>query len=134
MNYYYYFFFFVFGLQACLLLVVASSSSSSNIFISGDVLKDQRYAGRNLLQTKRKCPLSFEFANYTILTSKCKGPDYPKKQCCSALGDFACPYAKYINDISSECSSDMFSYIDQHSGYPRGLFSSECRRRHTLPR
>ncbi|KAH7660292.1 hypothetical protein IHE45_16G089500 [Dioscorea alata] len=128
MNYYsYYYFFFVFGLQACLLLVAASSSSSSNIFLSGDVLKDHRYAGRNLLQQQLNCPISFEFANYTILTSKCKGPDYPPKQCCAALGDFACQYAKYINDASYKCSSDMFSYIKQHTGYPQGLFSSECR-------
>ncbi|KAH7660293.1 hypothetical protein IHE45_16G089600 [Dioscorea alata] len=127
MNYYYYYFFFVFGLQACLLLVAAaSSSSSSNIFLS-DVLKDQRYAGRNLLQTKRKCQQSFEFANYTILTSKCKGPDYPKNQCCSALGDFACQYAQLINDASYDCSSIMLTYIYQHTGYPQGLFSSECR-------
>ncbi|KAM0942537.1 putative GPI-anchored protein LORELEI [Dioscorea sansibarensis] len=118
----------------CLFLVGAigvpsssSSSFSSHIFISGDVLKDHRYAGRNLLQATQKCPLNFEFANYTILTSKCKGPDYPAKQCCAALGDFACQYAKFINDPSYDCSAIMFSYIDQRTDYEHGLFASECR-------
>lgn len=73
------------------------------------------------------CPVNFEFANYTIITSKCKGPKYPADLCCSALKEFACPYAEDINDGSNDCASTMFSYINLYGKYPPGLFASECR-------
>ncbi|XP_022139426.1 GPI-anchored protein LLG2-like [Momordica charantia] len=72
------------------------------------------------------CPVNFEFANYTIITSKCKGPEYPANLCCSALAEFACPYAKYLNDLSNDCASTMFSYINLYGKYPSGLFSTLC--------
>ncbi|GJR19921.1 GPI-anchored protein LLG1-like protein [Tanacetum coccineum] len=37
--------------------------------------------GRNLLQAKKPCPVNFEFMNYTIITSQCKGPSYPHELC-----------------------------------------------------
>ncbi|KAL0306184.1 UNVERIFIED_CONTAM: GPI-anchored protein LLG1 [Sesamum radiatum] len=73
------------------------------------------------------CPVNFEFQNYTIITSKCKGPQYPPNLCCSALKDFACPFADEINDITNDCASTMFSYINLYGKYPPGLFASECR-------
>lgn len=73
------------------------------------------------------CPVNFEFQNYTILTSKCKGPLYLSKLCCPALKDFACQFADDINDLSTDCASTMFSYINLYGKYPPGLFSSECR-------
>ncbi|KAK8969378.1 GPI-anchored protein LORELEI [Platanthera guangdongensis] len=65
--------------------------------------------------------------NYTIFTSKCKGPQYAPDLCCSALKEFACPYTNEINDLTNDCASTMFSYISLYGKYPPGLFSSECR-------
>ncbi|KAK0602176.1 hypothetical protein LWI29_031085 [Acer saccharum] len=73
------------------------------------------------------CPVNFEFLNYTIITSKCKGPKFPAEQCCNALKDFACPYADEINDLTTDCALTMFSYINLYGKYPPGLFASECR-------
>ena len=73
------------------------------------------------------CSVNFEFLNYTIITSKCKGPQYPPKECCGAFKEFACPYADVINDLTNECASTMFSYINLYGKYPPGLFASECR-------
>lgn len=72
------------------------------------------------------CPVNFEFMNYTIITSQCKGPRYPAKLCCDAFKDFACPYYEELNDLSNECSTTMFSYINLYGNYPPGLFSSLC--------
>lgn len=72
------------------------------------------------------CPVNFEFMNYTIITSRCKGPQYPANLCCQAFKDFACPYSEDLNDLSNECSSTMFSYINLYGNYPPGLFSSLC--------
>ncbi|KAF9605416.1 hypothetical protein IFM89_017155 [Coptis chinensis] len=72
------------------------------------------------------CPQDFEFQNYTIITSQCKGPQYPPTLCCDAFKRFACPYAAYINDLASECAYVMFSYINLYGKYPPGLFASEC--------
>lgn len=73
------------------------------------------------------CPVNFEFMNYTIITSRCKGPRYPANLCCDAFKDFACPYSVELNDLTNECSSTMFSYINLYGNYPPGLFSSLCR-------
>ncbi|XP_023525702.1 GPI-anchored protein LLG1-like isoform X4 [Cucurbita pepo subsp. pepo] len=73
------------------------------------------------------CPVSFEFLNYTIITSKCKGPLYSPKLCCSALTELSCPYVDVMNDMTTLCASTMFSYINLHGKYPPGLFSSICR-------
>ncbi|XP_022139788.1 GPI-anchored protein LLG1-like [Momordica charantia] len=102
-------------------------SPSSFTSISGDVFESQVSIGRSLLQAKKACPVNFEFLNYTIITSRCKGPQYPTDLCCPALTDFACPYAEELNDLSNDCSSTMFSYINLYGKYPPGLFSSECR-------
>ncbi|XP_028752805.1 GPI-anchored protein LLG1 [Neltuma alba] len=85
------------------------------------------HIGRNLLQAKKGCPVNFEFLNYTIITSQCKGPHYPPKTCCAAFKEFACPYADVLNDLTNECATTMFSYINIYGKYPPGLFSSECR-------
>ncbi|CAK9308613.1 unnamed protein product [Citrullus colocynthis] len=73
------------------------------------------------------CPVSFEFLNYTIITSKCKGPLYSPKLCCSALTELVCPYVDVMNDMTTDCASTMFSYINLYGKYPPGLFSSQCR-------
>ncbi|KAI3988401.1 hypothetical protein MKX01_031619 [Papaver californicum] len=99
--------------------------TSSN-FISDDIFKPHAATGRTLLQLKKDCPVDFENKNYTIITSQCKGPRYPPKQCCSAFKEFACPFADELNDLNNVCSSTMFSYITQSGGYPPGLFASQC--------
>eukprot|EP01018_Ginkgo_biloba_P025397 Gb_10167 [translate_table: standard] len=81
---------------------------------------------RSLLQNKKSCPIGFEFRNYTILTSQCKGPDYNKTLCCTAFKQFACPVAQYINDLTTDCAATMFSYINLHGQYPPALFASLC--------
>lgn len=73
------------------------------------------------------CPVNFEFQNYTIITSQCKGPHYSQNACCTAFKEFACPFADELNDVSNDCASTMFSYINLNGRYPPGLFASFCR-------
>ncbi|GMI85181.1 LORELEI-LIKE-GPI-ANCHORED PROTEIN 1 [Hibiscus trionum] len=95
--------------------------------ISDGVFSSFTSTGRNLLQAKKGCPVNFEFLNYTVITSRCKGPKFPPESCCSAFKDFACPYVEQINDLTTDCASTMFSYINLYGRYPPGLFASECR-------
>ncbi|XP_019183153.1 PREDICTED: GPI-anchored protein LLG1-like [Ipomoea nil] len=83
--------------------------------------------GRTLLQSKKPCPVNFEVQNYTIITSECKGPEYPPKICCNAFLRFSCPYADVINDRTSDCADTMFAYINLYGKYPPGIFASECK-------
>ncbi|XVF31423.1 hypothetical protein REPUB_Repub16aG0144900 [Reevesia pubescens] len=115
-----------FSYLAILFLVIASSASLSDSISDGD-LSSLGSPIRNLLQTKKACPINFEFLNYTIITSQCKGPQYPADRCCKAFKEFACPYAKQLNDLTTDCATTMFSYINLYGKYPPGLFASECR-------
>ncbi|XP_038689245.1 GPI-anchored protein LLG1-like [Tripterygium wilfordii] len=112
------------GLLFILFLFMGFSASSTSI--SDDVFDSHAFTGRNLLQAKKACPVNFEFMNYTIITSQCKGPKYPPDNCCTAFKQFACPYVDEINDLSTDCASTMFSYINIYGKYPAGLFASEC--------
>lgn len=115
--------FFTLAVVLLLFAVVATASP----FISDDVLQGHGSIGRSLLQALKSCPINFEFMNYTIITSKCKGPQYSANLCCSSLKEFACPYTEQINDLTNDCASTMFSYINLYGKYPPGLFPSECR-------
>ncbi|XWS64486.1 hypothetical protein CRYUN_Cryun05aG0007900 [Craigia yunnanensis] len=115
-----------FSYLAILFLLVASTASLSTS-ISDGVLPSLGSTSRNLLQMKKACPINFEFQNYTIITSQCKGPQYPADCCCAAFKKFACPFAKQINDLTTDCASTMFSYINLYGKYPPGLFANECR-------
>ncbi|GMY30734.1 GPI-anchored protein LLG1 isoform X1 [Fagus crenata] len=124
----YYYFCFVFFLSFLLMdLPVSSSSSSPSTFISDSMFESQSFTGRSLLQAKKACPVNFEFLNYTIITSKCKGPKYPSDLCCGAFKEFACPYADVLNDLTNDCATTMFSYINVNGNYPPGLFANECK-------
>ncbi|KAF3542663.1 hypothetical protein DY000_02001270 [Brassica cretica] len=57
----------------------------------------------------------------------CKGPKFPVKECCSAFLDFACPYTEQLNDLSNDCATTMFSYINLYGKYPPGLFANQCK-------
>jgi len=101
--------------------------ASASPFISDGVFQTSAGStGRSLLQAKQSCPMNFEFQNYTIITSKCKGPKFPPTACCGAFKEFACPFTTYINDESNDCASTMFSYINLYGKYPPGLFAQEC--------
>ncbi|CAN6870079.1 unnamed protein product [Brassica oleracea] len=132
------------ALSSFILVLTMLASFSSSSFISDGVFEPQNLAiGRNLLQTKKgnmlcidmvllffhgntACPVNFEFMNYTIITSLCKGPKFPAKECCGAFKDFACPYADDLNDLSNDCATTMFSYINLYGKYPPGLFANQC--------
>ncbi|KAK4796095.1 hypothetical protein SAY86_028421 [Trapa natans] len=73
------------------------------------------------------CTVDFENQNYTILTSQCKGPQYQTKLCCAAFKQFACPFVDEANDLTTDCASTMFSYINLYGKYPPGLFANECK-------
>ncbi|KAH9620230.1 hypothetical protein KSS87_019013 [Heliosperma pusillum] len=73
------------------------------------------------------CPINFENQNYTIITSRCKGPRYPALECCGAFTEFACQFSAAINDLGNQCAQTMFSYINLNGGYPPGLFANECK-------
>ncbi|XP_054798348.1 GPI-anchored protein LLG1-like [Prosopis cineraria] len=111
---------------SCQLLLVLLMGLSA-FAIPDSAFASQAHIGRNLLQAKKGCPVNFEFLNYTIITSQCKGPRYPPKICCAAFKEFACPYADVLNDLTNECATTMFSYINIYGKYPPGLFASECR-------
>ncbi|KAI3510165.1 hypothetical protein L1887_25696 [Cichorium endivia] len=115
------------AISVLLLLCCISTCFSSPVSVSDGVFAAEASIGRNLLQAKKPCPVNFEFMNYTIITSRCKGPNYPANLCCQAFKDFACPYANDLNDLENECSSTMFSYINLYGNYPPGLFASLCR-------
>ncbi|RCV08113.1 hypothetical protein SEVIR_1G305800v4 [Setaria viridis] len=107
---------------------LAGVASAAGPFLSDGVFQvSAGSTGRSLLQARKDCPVNFEFQNYTIITSKCKGPKFPAKQCCAALKEFACPFYMYLNDDSSSCATTMFTYINLYGKYPPGLFSSECK-------
>ncbi|RZC73614.1 hypothetical protein C5167_049097 [Papaver somniferum] len=90
--------------------------------------EDKAYALKDAaINILARCAVNFEFQNYTIITSQCKGPQYPPKLCCGAFKEFACPFAEDINDLTNDCATTMFSYINLYGKYPPGLFSSECR-------
>ncbi|XP_073367369.1 GPI-anchored protein LLG1-like isoform X2 [Aegilops tauschii subsp. strangulata] len=72
--------------------------------------------GRSLLQID--CPVDFEYQNYTIIISRCKGPHYPPTECCDAFRDFACPFAVYINNKGTNCADTMISGINFFRKYP----------------
>uniref|UniRef100_A0A5B7BJ58 Putative GPI-anchored protein LORELEI n=1 Tax=Davidia involucrata TaxID=16924 RepID=A0A5B7BJ58_DAVIN len=110
-----------------LFLLIGFSAASASAFISDDIFGSGASTGRNLLQAKKACPVNFEFLNYTIITSQCKGPQYPPNLCCPALKEFACPYTNELNDLTNDCATTMFSYINLYGKYPPGLFASECR-------
>lgn len=82
---------------------------------------------KHCLALSAACPVNFEFMNYTVITSQCKAPKYPPDSCCKAFKDFACPYADILNDLTSDCADNMFTYIGLNGSYPSGLFASECR-------
>ncbi|KAK2651107.1 hypothetical protein Ddye_018596 [Dipteronia dyeriana] len=106
---------------------VAVLDSSSSSYISYDAFESYGTTGRTLLQTKTKCTEDFENKNYTVITSQCKGPQYPTDECCEALKEFACPFVDKINDLTNDCSITMFSYINLYGKFPPGLFANKCR-------
>ncbi|XP_023525701.1 GPI-anchored protein LLG1-like isoform X3 [Cucurbita pepo subsp. pepo] len=116
-----------FGVMFCLIWRTFKCTKFLNELVSDEIFGSETSVGRRLLQTKKACPVSFEFLNYTIITSKCKGPLYSPKLCCSALTELSCPYVDVMNDMTTLCASTMFSYINLHGKYPPGLFSSICR-------
>ncbi|CAN1197222.1 GPI-anchored protein LLG1 [Linum perenne] len=65
--------------------------------------------------------------NYTEVTSRCRGPNYLPEECCPAFKDFACPYAELLNDVSNDCATTMFSYLNLYGKYPPGLFANVCK-------
>ncbi|KAI4389692.1 hypothetical protein MLD38_001891 [Melastoma candidum] len=109
-----------------LLLSTKAQPFSSSASISDHVFESRRSAGRHLLQAKKSCPVNLEFLDYKILTNSCKGPNYLPDVCCPAFKDLACPYSEYLNDLTNDCASTLFSYINLRGNYPPGLFSSEC--------
>ncbi|CAL1406578.1 unnamed protein product [Linum trigynum] len=125
----------MFGINLCFFCVACLffpffGFAYSNFISNGALDADHRSAGgpnRVLLQLKKACNVSFQDMDYTILTTQCKGPLYPKNQCCDALKQFACPYTNEINDASTNCAETMFSYINLYGKYPAGLFANTCK-------
>ncbi|KAJ0236298.1 hypothetical protein HA466_0256260 [Hirschfeldia incana] len=98
-----------------------------SLFISDGVYTV--YSSRNLLlQTEKvRCPVDFQNLNYTIISRRCKGPNYPSKKCCPAFKKLACPYSQYLNDESTDCLALLLSDIKVYGGYyPVGLFENTC--------
>ncbi|XP_044345681.1 GPI-anchored protein LLG1 [Triticum aestivum] len=115
--------------HAAVLAGLASASASPSVSVSDSVFQASTGStGRSLLQTKRDCPMDFESQNYTIITSRCKGPQSPPTECCDAFKKFACPFSLYINNQSTNCADTMLTYINVHGSYPAALFADECQK------
>ncbi|CAN0922908.1 GPI-anchored protein LLG1 [Linum grandiflorum] len=117
------------GLFLCFFFLIVTCSSASTS-ISDAVFQSSTApaaTSRTLLQAKKSCSVSFEFLNYTSVTSRCKGPDYLPEECCPAFKDFSCPYAELLNDVTNDCASTMFSYLNIYGRYPPGLFANQCK-------
>ncbi|CAG7898582.1 unnamed protein product [Brassica rapa] len=84
---------------------------ASSFHISLDAFVSHPATNRALLRAKKPCKEDFASKDYIIITSRCKGPKYQAKACCSAFKDFACPYAEIISDETTLCAADMFCYI-----------------------
>ncbi|AEE85464.1 putative GPI-anchored protein [Arabidopsis thaliana] len=110
-----------------LLSILLLSGFAFSHHISLDEFESHPSTSRALLQAKATCKEDFAAKNYTIITSKCKGPNYPAKVCCSAFKDFACPFAEVLNDEKTDCASTMFSYINLYGRYPPGIFANMCK-------
>ncbi|EOA17504.1 hypothetical protein CARUB_v10005837mg [Capsella rubella] len=111
-----------------LLSILILSEFASSLHISLDEFDETHPStSRALLQARATCKEDFASKNYTVITSKCKGPNYPAKVCCSAFKDFACPFAEAINDEKTDCASTMFSYINIYGRYPPGIFANMCK-------
>ncbi|GFP99128.1 GPI-anchored protein lorelei [Phtheirospermum japonicum] len=117
-------------IKCCLILVVLLififTSLLTSTSISGLIYNSQCLSERRLLQVVKSCPIDFEHQNYSIITSKCKAPKYPVNPCCSALKEFACPFAEELDDATNDCANRMFQYIKHIGHYPNGLFASVC--------
>ncbi|GMI74816.1 LORELEI-LIKE-GPI ANCHORED PROTEIN 3 [Hibiscus trionum] len=109
-----------------LFFFLLSGFAFSTHIISNAALEARETIGRSLLQARTECDEDFQQKNYTIITSRCKGPKYPRDSCCNALSDFACPFVEKINNESTNCASTMFSYINLYGKYPPGLFANLC--------
>ncbi|XP_031493472.1 GPI-anchored protein LLG1-like [Nymphaea colorata] len=112
---------------ASFFLLFLFADVSATGFISDQIFEQHHSIGRGLLQVEKNCPVDFEFQNYTIITSQCKGPRYLPTPCCNAFKQFACPFAAELNDLTNNCASTMFNYINLAGNYPPGLFANECR-------
>ncbi|KAF8094341.1 hypothetical protein N665_0365s0027 [Sinapis alba] len=110
-----------------LLSVILLSRFASSLHISLNEFKSHPATSRALLQAKKPCKEDFASKDYTIITSRCKGPKYEAKACCSAFKDFACPYAEAISDETTLCAAEMFCYIEIYGRYPLGLFANICK-------
>jgi hypothetical protein len=63
-----------------------------------------------------------------MITSKCTAPEYAAAVCCASFKEFACPFAKEINDFkNNDCATIMFGYIQLYGNYPIGMFYEKCR-------
>ncbi|KAF9624659.1 hypothetical protein IFM89_012705 [Coptis chinensis] len=113
----------------CIFFFLFVSLAFSSPFISDNIFEQESVGStyRSLLQAKTSCQTNLELQNYTIITSQCKGPQFPPKQCCDAFKKFACPLRDNLNNLESDCASTMFSYINLYGRYPPGLFASQCR-------
>ncbi|XP_057540436.1 GPI-anchored protein LLG1-like [Amaranthus tricolor] len=117
-------FLYIFTVFFILFIGLPSTYASSSDYLQLPQFSSTR---RHLLQAVKDCQLDVQSWNYTIVTSKCKGPKYPAKPCCEAFKDLACPNAKDLNDLSNNCATTMFSYINLYGKYPPGLFANICR-------
>ncbi|KAL9235262.1 hypothetical protein vseg_010036 [Gypsophila vaccaria] len=120
-------FFLIFTLSFPSFAFASHAFISSSALGTDQVVEPRISASRALLQAQKPCPINFENQNYTIITSRCKGPRYPASSCCDAFKDFACKFADQLNDLTNQCAQTMFSYINLNGGYPPGLFANECK-------
>ncbi|VFQ58711.1 unnamed protein product [Cuscuta campestris] len=114
------------------LIIPSGSHSSSGDDEDEDGVLDSKQqeasmGKRRLLQAKKNCPVDMEIQNYTAITGQCKGPKYAVQQCCDAFLTVACPLSEYLNDLTTDCASNMFSYINLLGHYSPGLISSFCK-------
>ncbi|KAL8505373.1 hypothetical protein ACS0TY_016564 [Phlomoides rotata] len=118
--------------QILLLLLCCLYFFSASPLISGDVFEFEHQVAseRRLLQAqvpKTKCSYNFDNLDYTVITSVCKGPEYPQEPCCDGFKKLVCPYVDYFNNATTTCADDIVSSIQNKGKYPDDLFFRLCR-------
>ncbi|XP_024373183.1 GPI-anchored protein LLG1 [Physcomitrium patens] len=111
----------------CLLLIVASLCVVSAVRGDGGTEAGAILRGspsRKLLQTVTVCPIDFSAQDYSAVTTVCESTRPNLTRCCDAFTTYACAYAEYINNPTTNCWRNLITYLTLAGNYPEQLFQS----------
>ncbi|KAL2630585.1 hypothetical protein R1flu_015271 [Riccia fluitans] len=129
------------GWSVFLLLLCLVGSSLSH-FSNAEFLEDETAfqvasedsgVGRQLLQTLTPCPIQYAFFNFSPVLDACPNSTnisvvgtFNAKTCCQSLCKVLGSNGSFINDLTTDCSSQFFTYLNLAGNYSQGFFASIC--------